>query len=204
MIEIKHPEQPLFIMLVGVAASGKSMFANEHLLPWLRSQGREAVVISKDKRRNEATVDQGITFEQFQQSRENITEIETALKNEILEAAQAKKDIILDRVNSTVKYRRVTMESVPDTYRKIAIIFEPRDLGLLFMRSLGRDSAKIKEGKVPYLIPVRSIKQKLDKLQLPTRSEGFDEILTVSFEQDSSLETPAPTPKRQNPEDLSR
>lgn len=184
-ITIDNPKQPLFIMLIGVASSGKSTFANECLLPWLRDQGREVAVISKDQTRNEKTAARGISFEQFQQDKSNNLLVEKQLKDAICSAAQGNKDIIIDRVNSTAKYRKVTMENIPSHYKKIAIVFEPVKVETLFMRSLGRDAERIEKGQKPYLIPARAIKQKIDQLQLPTRAEGFDQILSASFEKDS-------------------
>lgn len=177
-------EHPICVLLIGAAASGKTTFANEYLLSLLKEHGRNVVIISKDQKRNEKTTERGTNFEQFNRNKTNHLELEQALEKMIREATQANHDIVVDRVNSTVKYRQATMKAIPSHYKKIAIIFEPQDIGTLFMRSLGRDVDKITKGQQPYLIPVRAIKEKLDKLELPTRAEGFDEILRISFEKE--------------------
>ena len=149
-------------MLIGVPGSGKST--------WLLNQDLTAAsVLSTDDyieaRATELNSTYSEVFDQF-------IKPATAQLNADLESALAAEKIIYwDQTNTTVKSRAAKLRKIPSDYRKIAVYFATPEQ-VVFQRLEDRGYAT---GK---WIPQSVVRRMIQTLEVPSLSEGFDEIRT--------------------------
>jgi predicted kinase len=153
----------LYIM-VGVPGSGKST--------WIQRQDlTSAAVISTDNYIEARAQARGLTYSDVFES-----EIQAANQNldqELAQAISLNQTIYWDQTNISVKSRAKKLASVPGHYRRIAVYFDtPQEV--VQQRLLDRAAAT---GK---LIPASVVRRMTQQLTLPTISEGFDEIWTMT------------------------
>lgn len=155
----------MFIVLIGLPGSGKSTFIKN----FLSSQDKEFVVMSTDNVIDELCAKEGITYtEGFQKF---IGQATARVNQNLKSAINAKKNIIIDQTNMSVKSRKPKLDLAVG-YHKIAVVFSV-DEETLQTRLKNRSE---KTGKhIPDFV-MDSMKK---SFQEPSKSEGFDVIKLV-------------------------
>ena len=149
---------PNLYVLVGVPASGKTT--------WFRDQEwtDNCYYISTDKHVEAYALAHGQTYSEVFKDY-----MPTAVENMIEEVVRARDgniDIIWDQTSTTVASRRKKFDMLPN-YRKIAVVFNTPAPDELAQRLASRP------GKV---IPQEVVQDMIDRFEMPTEQEGFDEI----------------------------
>lgn len=152
---------PTLSMLVGVPGSGKST--------WIQNQKfNNTVIISSDDIIEKIAKEQGKTYsEVFKTEIKNAT---AQMNLELQAAISSNKDIIWDQTNINKNTRRSKLLSIPNAYKKIAVVFpipSPTELA----RRLGSRPGKT--------IPPQIIDQMITGFEKPDHSEGFDDIIFI-------------------------
>jgi len=129
---------PNFYMLVGVPGSGKSSYLKERLLR--NEDERDAAIISSDH---------------------------TVMYRDLDDAIKWGDDIFWDQTNLSYGSRKGKLNKIPDSYTKVALVFNTPDDDELERRLNSR------EGKH---IPKKVIKDMAGRYQPPTIPEGFNRV----------------------------
>lgn len=142
-----------FLMLVGLAGSGKSTFAKEAM------EGRADIVyLSSDSIRKELTGDennQDVNGEVFNQM---------AFRTK--EALKSGKHVIYDATNISRKKRKGLLQQIPKKVKKVAVYMDT-SLNEIKKRNLSRER----------VVPEKVIHRMHKALQVPIYSEGWDNIV---------------------------
>lgn len=154
-------EKPKLIMLCGLPGTGKSTWVNTYL-----ENNPGTVVISSDNIIDDEASRQGKTYSDVFHS---VVKYATKKSWEDFSiAVSKKKDIIVDKVNGSVKGRTKYLQNTKG-YHKEAIIFSlPRDV----LNKRLKDRAE-KTGKH---IPQNVIESFIASWENPSISEGFDSV----------------------------
>ena len=156
-------DNPTLYMLVGVPGAGKSTWiANQKFDP------ENTLILSTDKFIDAEAAIQGKTYSQvFSFSVKRATSIMNAdLKMGIMD----RMNLVWDQTNTSAKARASKLASIPDNYRKVAVFFPTPEEAELERRLASR------AGKT---IPPHVMRSMASNLEMPTKAEGFDEIITV-------------------------
>lgn len=154
---------PIYLMLIGVPGSGKSTYIKNKL-----ANTTNTVVASTDAHIEQAAAKAGTTYDAiFSRA---IGAATKAMKADIRAAIENGQNIIHDQTNITANARAGKLSIIPDNYRKIAIFFHTPDSDELQKRLNQR---------VGKTIPTHVITDMINSLEMPTKSEGFDEIIDV-------------------------
>jgi len=154
-------DMPTLYMLIGVPASGKST--------WLAKQDlSNASVLSTDNYIEAAAKTFGKTYNDvFKDEIKNATSNMDIL---LIDAIAMNDDIYWDQTNLTIKSRKGKLMRIPDGYRKVAVVFPTPDKKEWERRLNSRP------GKT---IPKNILANMVNSLEMPDKSEGFDEIVVV-------------------------
>ena len=148
-------------MLIGVPASGKSTWVNQH-------RNSNTLVASSDDYIEKQAEKMGATyndvFDDFIKAA-NTHAIATARK-----AFSDNLDLIWDQTNLTKNGRRQKLKMVPNSYNKIAVFFPTPHEDVLKKRLTSRPGKNI---------PDYVINSMIKTIEKPSKDEGFDEILTA-------------------------
>lgn len=152
---------PVAYILVGIPASGKST--------WAETQRNlvDCDYISSDKFIEKHAAANGITYSEA--FGEAIKSSISDMLDELDVSVNASRDIIWDQTSTTVVSRIKKLRLLPG-YQKIAVVFKTPDEEELQRRL---DSRKGKS------IPENVIKDMIANFEMPTKDEGFDEIIVV-------------------------
>jgi len=154
---------PTIWMMIGVPGSGKSTWIAKQSFDWSKT-----AVISTDNIIDQRAAAQGKTYSDVFQA--EIKSATAEMNANLRYAIKNSMDIIWDQTNVTAKARAQKMQSIPSTYKKIAVFFTTPPRDVLLARLAQR------EGKsIPYNIVMSMISQ----LQQPTYDEGWDDIIKV-------------------------
>lgn len=153
--------RPLFTMLVGLPATGKSTYCGQAIE---RHPG--TVILSTDAYIEARAAELGASYSDLWG--DLIKEAEEDMWDAFGHAYRARQNIIVDRTNLTVKARRRFMASIsPSTYHRLAVVFELPE-AVRELRAAGRPekviSPEIIERMRGWYVP-------------PTLSEGFDAVV---------------------------
>lgn len=155
---------PTYTMLVGMPGSGKSTWLAHAHIDWSRT-----IVASTDNIIELRAREQGKTYSEVFQA-----EIKSATQqmNQTIQKAFAQGlNVILDQTNVSAKTRAAKLAQVPDNYRKVAVFFPtPPDAEL-------KRRLENRPGKT---IPQNVIMGMKSQLEMPSESEGFDEVIVVN------------------------
>lgn len=154
---------PTLYMLVGVPGSGKSTWIANQPFDWNRT-----VVASTDNYIDRKAKEVNKTYNDvFQQEIDNAT---NNMKASVADAIENGYDIVWDQTSPSKKSRRFKLHSVPDSYKKVAVFFPTPDEKEL-MKRLGNRPGKN--------IPDHVMKSMIDNLEIPSREEGFDDVIIL-------------------------
>lgn len=157
---IRHPG-PFIVVLAGLPGSGKSTF---------RSQFKnDGVHLSTDDLVEDVAKWEGTTYDQVweREIKQATSAVQAAFKAALKEGAS----IVWDQTNLTAKKRKGILSQVPKNYYKVCIFIQCHE-DLRQKRLLSRP------GKV---IPKHIDDSMLANVQVPTKEEGFDEVLLLTM-----------------------
>ena len=167
MLNVKTLIEPFAIVLVGLPASGKSTWCNK-FLSRSASFSNEVCIISSDNYIQEKALAEGSTYtEVFDKY---IGAATAHMKTQCNLAVKEGKNLIWDQTNLSPKKRKSVINRLPDTYLKVAVIFDIDDREL--QRRL--DTRAEEEGK---FIPPHVMKSMLASYRPVTKDEGFNFII---------------------------
>lgn len=152
---------PTCYQLIGVPGSGKSTWIKNQ--PW----AKDAVVISTDDHVEAYAEKMGKTYsEVFDKYMPTAVQLMT---NDVINARNNNLDIIWDQTSTTVASRKRKFKMLPN-YRHVAVVFKTPDPEELKKR-LGSRPGKS--------IPDHVINSMIDRFEMPTKEEGFSDIINV-------------------------
>jgi len=150
--------KPVAYILVGVPASGKSTWIKNQ--PW----ASDCVYISTDHHVDNAATTAGKTYnEVFKDAMPNAVR---AMAQDVVDAREAGKDIIWDQTSTTVNSRKKKFNMLPG-YKMIAVVFLTPEQEEHQRRLTSRPGKSI---------PDHVVKSMIDNFEMPTTTEGFDEV----------------------------
>jgi tRNA uridine 5-carbamoylmethylation protein Kti12 len=154
---------PIFIMLVGLPASGKTTVRRSIVDLW----PRPIVQLTTDYVIDSLAAEHGSTYnEMFKSGIDQATKIMALWRQQ---AIMTRVDMIHDQTNLTVKSRARKLAGLPSCYRKIAVTVKV-DEGVRIFR-LGNRPGKV----IPYYVD----QEMQQSYEAPTLAEGFDAVVPV-------------------------
>ena len=152
-------------ILVGVPGSGKSWYAANVLA----KQHPNAVYISTDQYVDAYALGLGKTYsEVFNQVMPRAIQ---HMIDAVILATTRKQDIIWDQTSTTINSRRKKFNML-HKYNMVAIMFETPPPAELAHRLTNRPNK---------IIPPTVIESMISNFELPTKSEGFSEIIVIPW-----------------------
>lgn len=154
--------------LIGPPGSGKSTWRNRYLEDY---PNNNISVISTDDMIDAYAKEHNLTYtEAFKKS--PLKDFEKLAFELTDKAISEKKDIIIDRTNMSVKVRSKFLSRIPDTYKKIAIVFSiPREELNKRLEKRAKETGKF--------ISPTIIDSMLNSYIAPSLEEGFNKIAVV-------------------------
>jgi predicted kinase len=150
---------PMFVMLVGVPASGKSTWVAENTKVGTFVYSTDYLI---EEWAEEINSTYNEVFNKF-------IKMATSMCNERLKnVIEKNEDIIWDQTNLTIKSRKSKMAKIPSHYEKLAVYF-PTPSGEEHKRRLN-----CRPGKN---IPSHILKNMIESVEVPSHDEGFSRIL---------------------------
>jgi predicted kinase len=153
---------PLFTMLCGVPASGKSTFAARHL-----ADHPETIIISSDARIEAIAAADGISYQEAYGL--HAEAVKAQIRQDAADAFSVGKSVLWDQTNLTVAVRAQVLDLVPAHYVKVVHAFEVAD-DLLAARLTDREARQTRT------IPAEVLAWQKASYARPTCDEGFDEV----------------------------
>lgn len=152
---------PTVYMMVGVPGSGKST--------WLSQQDlSNAVVLSTDNYIEHFAKLNNTTYTEI--FKKVIGEATRLMQEDLRKAIAEQKDIYWDQTNLTAKTRAGKLAQIPSTWHKVAVYFPtPPDAEL-------KRRLESRPGKT---IPANVVLGMKSQLEMPSESEGFDQVVVV-------------------------
>lgn len=151
--------KPNVILLIGHPLVGKST--------WIRENHANTKVISRDDLvlQVSGTDDYNMAFNSVDQD-----EIDKLLKSKLLEAGMTTEDVIIDMTHISSRRRMKNLRKFPN-HNKIAVVFPHLDENEIIRRNQHRLLTEKKS------IPLSVVKNMIETFQIPTKEEGFDQII---------------------------
>jgi predicted kinase len=154
---------PKMIMLIGAPASGKSS--------WVTENSKNFMVASTDDIIEDWGKEVGMSYhEAF--AHFDFGKANTKMLNTMRQGIKRGDSVIIDRTNMTIKGRAKFLKMFPNTYEKIAIVFE-NDYETLKARLIKREEETDKH------IPNFVLSKMLNSYQRPTPEESFNKIIDI-------------------------
>ena len=149
-------------MLIGLPASGKSTWIKECRF----DLNANVVVVSSDNHIENYAIRLGKTYNDvFQYYIKTATSL---MFKDVADAIYNDCDIIWDQTNLSVKSRKSKLKLIPNTYQKIAVVFETPD---------NSEHTRRLDARVGKNIPLAVISNMKGQLEIPSLLEGFDIII---------------------------
>lgn len=152
---------PTCYQLIGVPGSGKSTWIKNQ--PW----AKDAVVVSTDNHVEDYAEKMGKTYsEVFDKYMPTAVQL---MIDDVINASKNNLDIIWDQTSTTVASRKRKFKMLPK-YKHIAVVFTTPNAEELKKR-LGNRPGKT--------IPDHVIRSMINNFEMPTKAEGFSDIIVV-------------------------
>lgn len=151
-------------MLIGAPCSGKSTWIKNNI-------SDDFVILSTDNLIEREAEAMNMTYSEAYDIID-FKSLEKEMFEEMNNAFDNQKDIVLDRTNTSSKQRAKILKKVPENYEKIAVVFNT-SLETILDRNIIRAKNTGKN------IPIFVIKNMFKNLVKPTEEEGFSEIIEV-------------------------
>lgn len=148
-------------MLVGVPGSGKSTWLATRMFDY-----NKTVIASTDNYIEKKAEQEGQTYNTM--FKDAIKDATKDMNSKIAIAIKNEFDIVWDQTNTNAASRKKKLAQIPNSYKKIAVVFAHPEKAEHERRLANRP------GKV---IPRHVISNMIAGFQTPTVDEGFDEII---------------------------
>lgn len=152
-------------MLVGAPGSGKSTWLKAH-----RENNKESFVLSTDAFIEYQAVRQGKTYNDV--FKETFKEANQWLNDCLKCAVKDGTDMYWDQTNVNASSRKKKLARIPKDYKKVAVYFSCN------RQELQKVNQERKE--IGRSLPDNILESMLSQLTMPSKEEGFDEIIVVS------------------------
>jgi len=141
---------------------------------------RDAYIISRDDIVDAVRAPHGIKYnDTFGPAGRHISkEVDREFRNRVAGAAQSGQDIVVDMTNMGVGSRKSALKAIAGRereYEKIAVFFDYRGMESKVQRSVDLRAAELQDKNLSPAI----MQSMFNRLELPTREEGFDDIIVV-------------------------
>jgi predicted kinase len=152
---------PKCYQLIGVPGSGKST--------WIKNQSfaKDCAIVSTDEHVENHAKFVGKTYSEV--FKDYMPTAVNLMTFDVVKAREAGKDIIWDQTSTSVLSRKRKFNMLPG-YEHIAVVFKTPPAGELVKRLASRP------GKI---IPWDIVSGMINKFEMPTKEEGFSEIIHV-------------------------
>lgn len=154
---------PTLYVLVGVPGSGKSTWISKQPFDW-----NNTVIASTDNYVEKVAKQQGKTYNDV--FKDAMPTAIGHMMRTVKDAVSKNYNIVWDQTSTSVAARKKKLVAVPDTYRKVAVVFPTPDKKE-HDRRLGSRPGKV--------IPNDVLQHMQSTMTTPTESEGFDEVIFV-------------------------
>ncbi len=150
---------PTIYVMVGLPYSGKSTYVRNHLMG--------LIVVDTDSYIEKKSVEFGKTYNEI--FKETITEAYTSMNEKVKELVGNRLSFVVDQTNLTCSSRAKWLSLAKEhSYRIVAIVFKEIDSDTL--------KSRIEERKNK-IIPNNVLQSMKERYTIPTKNEGFDEIV---------------------------
>lgn len=153
---------PKCYQLIGVPGSGKSTWIKNQ--PWAKN----CVVVSTDDYIEREAARQGKTYSEVFD--EVMPHAVNQMVRDVVNARSKGKDIIWDQTSITVASRKRKFNMLPN-YEHIAVVFKTPAASELTKRLASRPGKNI---------PRNVMSKMINNFEMPTKDEGFSQIIQVS------------------------
>ena len=148
-------------ILIGVPGAGKST--------WVKNQKTDnTIILSTDDIIEKLAIEQNLSYSESFKINYKLANKE--MNQRLIYAVDNKINIIWDQTNIYCKARLKKLSKIPDTYKKIAVVFKTPDTSELINRLNNRPNKVISIGIALNMA---------NNLEYPTLSEGFNEIIAI-------------------------
>lgn len=147
-------------MLIGVPAAGKSTWIAKQPFDWGKT-----VIVSTDNYIERVAKQQVSTYNAM--FADHINDATKEMGATLRHAVKHGLDIVWDQTNTTAKSRTKKLSQLPDSYKKVAVVFPTPESAVHTQRLQSR------QGKT---IPDNVMRGMINGFEMPTSAEGFDEI----------------------------
>lgn len=154
---------PTLYVLVGVPGSGKSTWIAKQPFDW-----NNTVIASTDNYVEKVAKQQGKTYNDV--FKDAMPAAIGDMMRTVKDAVKNNYNIVWDQTSTSVAARKKKLVAVPDTYRKVAVVFSTPEKKE-HERRLGNRPGKV--------IPADVLHQMQSTMTIPTKAEGFDDIVFV-------------------------
>lgn len=164
--------RPKIYVLVGPPGVGKSW--------WVRDNVVDPYIISRDDIVDAVRLPHGLKYnEMFGPKGKHLAkDIDARFNERVRGAANSGHDIVVDMTNMGVSSRKNALKAISGRekeYEKIAVFFDYRGSEDKVQRSVNLRAAELDDKNLSPAI----IQGMFNRLEIPTREEGFDDIIVV-------------------------
>lgn len=165
-------ENRKFYVLVGPPGIGKGRWIRENVVdPYIISYDNAVSAVAKahDLKYDDIAGPKAGPF------RKDIAELE---KQQVTNAVASGKHIVVDKTNMTVKARKRAMKAIEGNegdFEKIVVFFDFRGLEPLVLKSVERRAQEDGDKNIDPGVVIGMI----NRFEMPSKSEGFDDIIVV-------------------------
>lgn len=159
---ILNEGKPVLVVLVGLPCSGKSTWAKSFV------EDNNIQLLSRDQFIEDYAGKHNTTYHEAW-GKVNQKEIDRSYYYNLKKAISTKQSIIVDKTHLSNKFRKTTIKSFPNVYKKIAVVFNiPEDLRASYENT--REDKKIPSNVI------NSMKEQYDVSDIGSE---FDEVFWV-------------------------
>lgn len=154
-------KRPKVYILIGVPASGKSTWIANQPFDW-----NNTVVASTDNYIERKAKELKSTYSDV--FSDHISQATNYMLKTVMDAFENNLNVVWDQTNTSVSVRKRKLKMIPDNYIKIAVVFKTPEQNELQRRLSSRPGKNI---------PSDVLRRMISDFTIPTKSEGFDEII---------------------------
>jgi predicted kinase len=164
--------RPKFYVLIGPPGVGKSK--------WVEDNVHDPYVVSYDNAVKAVAATHNLKYDDLAGPKAGALGkiVRAHEKDQIMSAVSSGKDIVVDKTNMTAKSRKRALSIIKgseDRYDKIAVLFDFRGMEPLVLWSVKRRAEEEGDKNIDSFV----VENMMRSLELPNRSEGFDDIIVV-------------------------